>query len=257
MSNPRRAEVERLATSIWDARREQIIHDSDEQRSTPHRTAAARGNLAGVLPALIRWASTRIRELIGAEADAYIEAFNAFNLRCDDAAEKSLRDDAQQMTAGAISNVRGDRVVHSLHLGQGVPWHLDIEREMSISVREAVARMRSQRAVVDNHPKEVGVSHTFNIHGANARVNINSTDQSTNVVHQGVPFEQLRTAIQSGISDGVERANLLQRLQELEAATDQESRSRRYQDFIALAANHMTIIAPYLPAITHWLQSAL
>jgi hypothetical protein len=109
----------------------------------------------------------------------------------------------------------------------------------------------------DTAQKEPQVNHVFNVHGPNARVNIDSTDNSTNVVHQGMPFSELRKAIESGVSDGVERAAILQRLSDLEAATDRESGAGRYQAFIAAAADHMTLIGPYLPALGHWVHNLL
>jgi hypothetical protein len=109
----------------------------------------------------------------------------------------------------------------------------------------------------DTAQKEPQVNHVFNVHGPNARVNIDSTDNSTNVVHQGMPFSELRKAIESGVSDGVERAAILQRLSDLEAATDRESGAGKYQAFIAAAADHMTLIGPYLPALGHWVHNLL
>ncbi|HZQ45266.1 MAG TPA: hypothetical protein VFA99_18595 [Acidobacteriaceae bacterium] len=105
--------------------------------------------------------------------------------------------------------------------------------------------------------KESPMRQTFNIHGPNARVNIDSIDNSTNVVHQRVPLSELRKAIESGVSDGAERAAILQRLSDLEAANDRESGAKRYQAFIAAAANHMTLIGPYLPALGHWVHNLL
>ena len=72
--------------------------------------------------------------------------------------------------------------------GQGSPWHLEIEREMGTSVKKAVSRMQHQSAVIRNRPKETPVNQTFNVHGPNARVNIDSTDNSTNIVNQGIRF---------------------------------------------------------------------
>ena len=112
-------------------------------------------------------------------------------------------------------------------------------------------------AIGRNLPKESIMNHTINVHGPNARVNIDSTDNSTNVVHQGVPFSELRKAIESGVSDGVERTAIIQRLTHLEAATDHESGAKRYQTFIAAAANHMTLIGPYLPALGNWVHNLL
>jgi hypothetical protein len=72
-----------------------------------------------------------------------------------------------------------------------------------------------------------------------------------------VPFSELRKAIESGVSEVVERATILERLSDLEEVTDRESGAERYQKFIAAAANHMTLIGPYLPALGHWVHSLL
>jgi hypothetical protein len=106
-------------------------------------------------------------------------------------------------------------------------------------------------------PKEDAVNQVFNVQGPNARVNIDSTDNSTNVVHHGVPFSELREAIESGVSDGIERAAILDKLSALERATDRESGSKKYQAFISTAANHMALIGPYLPALGHWVHGLL
>lgn len=106
-------------------------------------------------------------------------------------------------------------------------------------------------------PKEAPMSQTFNVHGPNARVNIESTDNSTNIVNQGIPFSELRKAIESGVADGVERVTILERLADLEMATDRESGSKRYQSFIASAHHHMALVGPYLPALGHWVHALL
>jgi hypothetical protein len=119
------------------------------------------------------------------------------------------------------------------------------------------ALKRAMKPIVEDKAKETHVNQTFNVHGPNARVNIDSTDNSTNMVCQGAPFSELRKAIESGISDAVERAAVLERLSDLELATDRESGAKRYQAFIASAANHIAIIGPFLPALGHWAHSLL
>lgn len=119
-------------------------------------------------------------------------------------------------------------------------------------------RDTSTRSVIGpNLPKESTMNQTINVHGHNARVNIGSTDISTNVVHQDGTFSELRKAIESGVSDDVERTAIIQKLSDLEAATDHDSGAKRYQAFISAAANHMTIIGPYLPALGHWVHNFL
>lgn len=255
MNNVKRAEAERLGELTWKAKRERIVRDFGEERNRVINGVTQSGNAAGYLPALIQWAVERLKANVSAQADAYIEAFDAFHLPCDEGVEKTLWQAANDCAAASIMNIRNDRSVKRHRLGLASPWHLEIEREMHTSAKEAIARMRHQRATVQNHLKEVVVSQTFNAIGPNSRNNVNSTDNSTNIVHQGVPFAELRKAIESGVEDGARRAAILQRLADLESAPDRESGSTRYQQFIAAAADYMTLIGPFLPALGHWVHN--
>lgn len=248
MNDPRRAEIERLAALTFDTKRERLIREWADERYKAVARVTQSGNAGGYLPALIRWAVARLKEIISAQADAYVDAFNVYGLPCDDAAEKTLRSTAIQSAAGSIANVRGGRSVMRHHLGHGAPWHLEIEREMHTAVKEAVARMRMQRATVQNRRKEVpSVGHTINIQGPNSRVNIDSVDSSVNVVHKGASFADLRKAIETGVADAMERAAIQERLAELERAADQKTGWERYAAFMAVTADHMTLILPFLP----------
>jgi hypothetical protein len=117
------------------------------------------------------------------------------------------------------------------------------------------ALKRAMKPTVEDRPKETQVNQTFNVHGPNARVNIDSVDNSTNIVNQGMPFSEIRKAIESGVADAVERATILEKLADLEMAPHRESGSKRYQAFIASAHHHMALLGPYLPALGHWVHS--
>jgi hypothetical protein len=257
MNDPRRTEAERLAALTFKARQERIIREFAAERNRVINRVTLTQNAAGYLPALITWAVERLRQQISAQADAYIEEFNTFKVPCDEAIEKKLWQAASDFAAGSIMNVRNDRSVKRHMLGIASPWHLEIEREMHTSVKEAIARLKHQSATIRNRPNEAPMNQTFNVHGPNARVNIDSIDNSTNIVNQGIPFSELRKAIESGVTDGIERATILERLADLEMATDRESGSKRYQSFIASAHHHMALIGPYLPALGHWVHTLL
>jgi hypothetical protein len=131
---------------------------------------------------------------------------------------------------------------------------------LGIEIERAAGTAALRRAMtptVESTAKELQVSQTFNVNGANARVNIGSVDNSTNVVHQGTPFSEIRKAIEEGIAEGIERTELLKTLAELEQAKDGRSALERYQSFISAAANHVTILAPYLPMLGHWVHSLM
>jgi Transposase, Mutator family len=97
-------------------------------------------------------------------------------------------------------------------------------------------------------PTHSGGNYNINLHSANARVNIRSTDNSTNTAIADSLLTGIRHAVENGIPDQVLRAHLLGQIEELEKAKDQGSFTEAYQALIASAADHVTILTPFLPA---------
>ncbi|MFX1767707.1 MULTISPECIES: hypothetical protein [Paraburkholderia] len=105
----------------------------------------------------------------------------------------------------------------------------------------------SRPKVFDRH---TGGHYSVNVSGNNARVNIHSSDHSVNVVSASDIFGQMREKVESGIGASPERDALLDAIARLESARhDKASFSQHYQGFISSAAAHMTIVAPFLPAL--------
>ena len=67
-------------------------------------------------------------------------------------------------------------------------------------------------------------------------------------------FDDIKIAIKSEITDSSEREEILKKLQNLESSIGNSDSFSNYQDFIASAANHMTVLAPLLPALTQLVQ---
>jgi hypothetical protein len=96
----------------------------------------------------------------------------------------------------------------------------------------------------------------YNLTGPNTRFNINSVDSSTNVVNQAPPefFEALRLAIQSRIPAGQNQQDLLTATADMEQVSGKPGFAQRYAKFMALAANHMEVLTPFIPALTQMLS---
>jgi len=95
-------------------------------------------------------------------------------------------------------------------------------------------------------PPRTDSSYTIHLSGENARVNINSTDASTNVVKTDSLFNQARQIIaQSNINEARSR-ELNQHIEAMETAKSQTSFSAAYQAFIASAADHIAVFSPIL-----------
>lgn len=106
-------------------------------------------------------------------------------------------------------------------------------------------------------PQLIGGSLTQNIHfhGHNARLNVNSTDNSVNVssVSNDQTFVQMREVAQS-IEDESEREKILSRIAELESARGSSGFLSAYQSFIACVADYMSIFGPFIPVLTQMLS---
>jgi hypothetical protein len=59
------------------------------------------------------------------------------------------------------------------------------------------------------------------------------------------------------VSDGEERADILEKLTALEQSQNSPSFGKRYTEFVAAAANHMILLSPFIPALTELLHKTL
>lgn len=97
---------------------------------------------------------------------------------------------------------------------------------------------------------------TYNVTGSNARINVQSQDSSTNVVNVTVErlFTDLGNAISKAPLADEEKTSVLQAVQDMQAAQGTEGFGSAFQRFMSLASNCMTVVTPFLPAITQLLQ---
>jgi hypothetical protein len=95
----------------------------------------------------------------------------------------------------------------------------------------------------------------YNVQGANPRVRVNSLDASVNVVTTAATsvFEQIKQTITDTVPDDGRREELLIHTEDLERAQGTPSFLERYKAFMAVAADHLTLLSPFLPALTQML----
>jgi hypothetical protein len=99
-----------------------------------------------------------------------------------------------------------------------------------------------------------GGNYSINISGANARVNIASTDKSTNVAIQGDVFGNIEAALRSKVADQGQLDQILSSLSELKNQSGRSGYIAAYQKFMAVVADHIGIVAPFLPALTAYMS---
>jgi hypothetical protein len=103
-------------------------------------------------------------------------------------------------------------------------------------------------------PTGSGGNYTINVSGSNSRVNIHSQDNSRNFANDLKVFEDARAAVLAHLPDNDQRAQIVRALDAAKAATgDPDSYRAAYQKLISSAADHMTVLAPFLPMLTSFL----
>jgi hypothetical protein len=104
---------------------------------------------------------------------------------------------------------------------------------------------------------EAGVNITYHLRD-NARVNINSKDQSVNNVT--VTQQQLFTTIRDTVTQqitGKDQETILAKLDELEYAQGTKSFSEKFTAFLAVTADYITILGPFIPALAEFAKKSL
>lgn len=85
----------------------------------------------------------------------------------------------------------------------------------------------------------------------NGKVNINSTDNSISIeIDSSSIFRGLSNAISGSSIEDKQKAQLLAKVEELRKAEGTGGFLQKYKDFMQNAANHMSVISPFIPPLT-------
>jgi len=102
-------------------------------------------------------------------------------------------------------------------------------------------------------PHHSGGHYNITVSGENARVNLHSSDHSTNnVVNSGV-FSSMIEAVRGGVPDHEQQRAIVTAIQEMERQKGQSGFLKAYQTVISVAADHVGLLGPFLPALGAYL----
>jgi hypothetical protein len=98
-----------------------------------------------------------------------------------------------------------------------------------------------------------GGNYNVTVSGSNARVNIASTDNSSNIAIHGDLFGDVEAALRSKVTDQGQLDQILSSLAEMKRQNGQPGYVAAYQKFMAVLADHIGVVAPFLPALTAYM----
>jgi hypothetical protein len=111
--------------------------------------------------------------------------------------------------------------------------------------------------------RNIGATHVeYHQHGNTEQVNINSSRASfkkidkIEITNNNI-FMQLKNAIEENVAEEDAKSDLLQQVEVLENAQGQKVFSNHYNEFIASAANHATLLTAIAPIIPKLYQKFL
>lgn len=204
-----------------------------------------------------RIAGERIKALTEARLNAILEGYELYGVPIDDQLAATI---TREITIGVQRMVAAAKN----HSFRGVPPNATAAYPQMIAhnVGVSAAWVKTQvdrRRLMPKKSEGPSITTIYNVQGDNARWNTNSTDNSVNIVTKSSEefFADLRGRIESEIPEGNERRKIVESLTALQESHGKPSFAHRYTDFMAAAANHVKVIAPFIPALTEMLHHVL
>lgn len=187
--------------------------------------------------------------ILQAAADAYIAGYKARGLLIGPDVLKHLEQLSGELATNSKQSLLKASAMSGGRSGGGLNYvnHLG---SLDGRGRETFNAIKAQIELYNlAPPQSAQPSVAFHLHGVNSRVNIGSVDNSTNVLNEEQLFEKLTAALEAGVRAEEERKHLLEGVEGLRQEAKKEGFYRRYSEFVALAANHIQLVMPFLPAL--------
>ena len=172
------------------------------------------------------------------------------NIRASVQRKQILIDDA------TIPIAIGDRIERRLPSGQLEVFVIkDVHLWRGIGPIQSHYEIKCEReGTLRPHPK----TEMLNLHISNspqARINLHSSDKSINVSEQqpDALFKEIRECLEQSLANSPDLENVLSRVGDMEQGLEKGNFTTAYKRFIAATADHITILAPFLPRLAQLL----
>lgn len=259
----------KFADLVCSQKREEINRSAQLDIAALQNKAAAQGTIlsGGTLKARMEILGNGSRAITLAYLEGLLEGCDQSDLEIDDDVESRIVDDV--VSRNDSVRERAGQAVNSIPVGLwGSMRSRPLEDALIGAYRQAadVSKMEVQLAVKRKRhlARKTGVPETVNNYhlnatGPNARVNMNSTDNSANtVITKETVFAQVREVLATASMPENERQQILQRLDDLEASKGSKSYTSRLVEFLQVSANIANItplLAQCLPKLLEWGKS--
>ncbi len=251
----------RFAQTAYAAASDEILRERQNDLAKMRSQLAARGAaMSGAMIAeTARIRGEQIRALAQARLDSILEGYELYGIVIDDEMATGICFDVIGEVTRMIANAAK---THAFPAGMPSTAVAAYPHALEQNVGVSAAWVRTQidrRRLMPRKNEGPSITTIYNVQGDHARWNVNGTDNSVNIVTKSSVefFTTLRSRIESEITGGDERRKILEALTALQEGHGKPSFARRYTDFMAAAANHISVIVPFIPALTEMLHHVL
>lgn len=256
----------KFAALVRNQKQEDTVRSVNKAIVELQARAAAQGTvLSGhTLAARVEIQGKGSRAVTLAYLDGLLEGCEQSDLAIDDDVESRIVDEVVGYNTTVKSHAT--KVVDSIPAGLRASMSsTQLQQQLAsiyaraadVSRNEVLLAVKRKRLSVKANGASGAVTNIYHLSGTNPRVNVNSSDNSTNVIHitKEEVFAKVREAIATSPVPDEERHLILQRLDDLENSRDVISYSQRMVDLLQVGANVMTVLTPFLPALAEWGRS--
>jgi hypothetical protein len=246
-----------FARTAYAAQVNQIIREHQQKLGQVRANLAARGLAQSgmMVSETARIMGEQIKAMAQALLDATLEGYELCGVEIDD---KMATDICGQIMSSVDQMIAGTSSSTPTGIPRGMEAHYPQAVSQSVGLSPAWAKTQIDRRRLMAKKKNAPTT-AYYVQGENARVNVNSTDHSVNIVMKSTEqfFGTIKQKIESGIPEGDERRKILDALTALQESHGKPTFAQRYTEFIAAAADYVTLLTPFIPQLTQMLGHVL
>ena len=257
------AKAKEFARTAYNADMETIVRDTQTELGEMRSRLAARDTLISgtQIHEQARIYKKQIQSLAESRLKALLDGYELYDIEVDDNIKATIVDDIMELWNTKVSHAQQTLPTWG---GSSAPAgvataYAQLMTQGGISVNWVKTQVDRRKLV---KKQQSSASPVYHLVGHNPRVNINSNDlsvNSVNIVTKTGPeiFADLRHRIESHVSEGNQQVVILEKLDALEKAQGSKSFATRYAEFVAVVADHIAVITPFIPALTEMLHKVL
>ena len=248
-----------FARTRYNGELENIVREHEQKKVEMRAQMAAHGMImsGNMIHQNAQIDASQVRAIIESRLDALLEGHELYEVAIDDQMAVNLCDEVIQGMNQLIYNCKCPTFGGSAPTGLESQYPKMVAQAVGLSANLVKTQIDRRRLMAK---KNEGPTTIYSVQGDNARLNVNSNDNSVNIINTKSPdefFAAMRQRIEADIADGEERKKIVEALASLQAAHAKPSFAQHYTEFVAAVGNHIKILTPFIPALSDMLHKVL